>query len=54
MKPRDIAELKNAIKEEITATPDNVMREEKRTLCDRPEQCRQDGGKYLIDVPFKM
>lgn len=27
------------IKEEITATPDNMVREAMRTLCDRLEQC---------------
>jgi hypothetical protein len=40
MKPPDVDELKNAIKEEITATPDNLVREAMRTLCDRLEQCR--------------
>jgi hypothetical protein len=39
MKPPD-DELKNAIKEEITATPDNLVREAMRTLCNRLEQCR--------------
>jgi len=52
-KPSDIAELKNAIKKEIKATPDNMVREEMRTSCERLQQCRQDGGKYQIDVPFK-
>jgi hypothetical protein len=32
MKPRD-DELKNAIKEEITATRDNMIREAMKTLC---------------------
>ena len=40
MKPRDNDELKNTIKEEITATPDNMVREAMRTFCDRLEQCR--------------
>jgi len=53
MKPRDIDELKNTIKEEITATPDNLVREAMRTLCDRLEQCRRDGEKQLRDVLFK-
>ena len=53
MKPSDIAELKNAIEKEVTATPDNMVREAMRTLCDRLEQCRQDSGKHLIDVSFK-
>ncbi|GFG35630.1 hypothetical protein Cfor_02553 [Coptotermes formosanus] len=51
-KPRDIDEFKNAIKEEITAIPDNLVREAMRTLRDRPEQCRQDGGKRLRVVLF--
>ena len=40
MKPHNVDELKNTIKEEITATPDNLVREAMRTLCDRLEQCR--------------
>jgi len=44
-KPRNIEELKNAIKEEITATPYNMVREAMRTLRDRQQQRRQDGGK---------
>ena len=39
MKPRNVDEIKNAIKEEITATPD-MGKEAMRTLCDRLEQCR--------------
>jgi hypothetical protein len=39
MKPCDVDELKNAVREEITATPDNMVREAMRTLCDRLEQC---------------
>jgi hypothetical protein len=38
---RDIDELKNVIKEEITAIPD-VAREAKRTVCNRLEQCTRD------------
>jgi hypothetical protein len=52
-KPRDIYKLKNAIKEEITATPYNMVTEAMRTLCDRVEQCRGDGGKCLKVVLFK-
>jgi hypothetical protein len=44
--------MKNTIKEEVTAT-DNRVRDTKRTSRDRLEQCRRDGGKYLMDVPFK-
>jgi len=51
-KPRDIDELKNAIKEEITATPDNMVRKAMSTLCDRLEQCRRDGGTHLRYVLF--
>jgi ActR/RegA family two-component response regulator len=40
MKPSNVDEIKNAIKEEITATPDNMVREAMRTLCDRLKQCR--------------
>ena len=52
-KPRDIDELKNAIKEEITVTPYNMVTEAMRTLSDRLEQCMGDGGKHLRDVLFK-
>jgi len=48
MKPHDIDELQNAIEEEIRAAPDNMVREAMRTLHDRLEQCRRDGGKHLI------
>jgi hypothetical protein len=51
-KPHDTEELKNAINEEITATPDNMVTEAMRALHDRQEQCRQDGGN-LRDVLFK-
>jgi len=40
---RDIYELQNAIKEVITATPD-MVKEAMRTLRDRLEQCRLNGG----------
>jgi len=46
-KPRDIDELKNAIKEEVTATPSNMVREAMRNLRDRLEQRRRDGGKKI-------
>jgi ActR/RegA family two-component response regulator len=52
-KPHDIDELKNAVVEEITAAPDNMVREAMRSLHDRLEQCRQEGGKHLINVLFK-
>jgi hypothetical protein len=52
-KPRDIDKLKNAIKEEITATTYNMMTEAMRTLRDRLERCRGDGGKHLRDMFFK-
>jgi hypothetical protein len=39
-KTHDIDELKNAIEEEITAAPDNMVTEAMRTLHDRLEQCR--------------
>jgi hypothetical protein len=45
MKPRDVDELKNAIKEKITATPDNMVTEAIRTLCDRLKRCSK--------MPFK-
>jgi len=44
-KPRDIDGLKNAIKEEITATLYNMVREAMRTSRDRLEQRRRDGGE---------
>jgi hypothetical protein len=47
-KPHDTDELKNAIKEEITAMVTEAM----TALHDRQEQCRQDGGN-LRDMLFK-
>jgi hypothetical protein len=47
MKPSDVAELKYAIKEEITAIPDNMVSNE------RMEQCRLDGGKQLCSSRIK-
>jgi hypothetical protein len=52
-KSRDIDELMNVIREEITATPYSIVREAMRTLRDRLEQCRGDGGKRLRGVLFK-
>jgi hypothetical protein len=40
MKPCDNDELKNTMEEEITAIPDNMVREAMRTFCERLEQCR--------------
>ena len=34
-KPSDIDELKYAVKDEITATPNNMVREAMRSLCDK-------------------
>jgi hypothetical protein len=50
--PRDIYGLQNATKEEITATPDNMVREAMRILPDRLEQCRED-GRNMREVLFK-
>jgi hypothetical protein len=36
--------MKNAIKEEVTATSDKRVRDAMRTSRDRLEQCRRDGG----------
>ena len=52
-KPHDIDELKNAVVEEITAAPDNMVREAMRTSRDRLEQCRRDGGKQMRGVLFE-
>jgi hypothetical protein len=52
-KPRGIYELKNTLKEEIRAIPDNMVRGAVRTLHDRLEQCRGDDGKHLREVLFK-
>jgi hypothetical protein len=49
-KPRDIYELKNAIKGEIMAIPGNMLTEAMRTARDRLEHRRRDDGKYLRDV----
>jgi len=49
----DIFELKNTVKEEIRAITDNMVRGAARTLHDRLEQCRWDGGKHLRDMLFK-
>jgi len=52
-KPHDIDKLKNAVKEEITATPHNMVREAMRNLRDSLEQYRGDGGKRLRGMLFK-
>jgi len=51
-KPHDIDELKNAIREEITATP-NMVRKAMSALRDRLERCRRDGGTHLRYVLFR-
>jgi len=50
-KPRETDEPKNAIKEEITATPDNMVRKAISTLRDRLEQSRRDGGTFQTNQP---
>jgi hypothetical protein len=52
MKPQDIDELKDAIKNEITAMTDNMVREAMRKSRDMLEHRRRDGGKQLKDVLF--
>jgi len=51
----DIHVLQNVIKEEITATPDNMVTEAMSTLRDRLEQCRQYGGnmRYVLIQEIK-
>jgi hypothetical protein len=52
-KPCDIDKLRNAIKEDITAIPDNMVRKAMSTLHGRLEQFRRGGGKCVRDVLFK-
>ena len=52
-KPRTIVELKQSIKEEIVAIPEQMTRRVMENLGVRLKQCFRNGGRHLRDVLFK-
>ena len=52
-KPRIVAELKQSIKEEIAAIPEQMTRHVMENLGVRLKQCLRNGGRHLSDVLFK-
>jgi len=52
-KPRTIAELKQSIKEEIAAIPEQMTRRVMENLGIRLKQCLRNDGRHLSDVLFK-
>jgi hypothetical protein len=52
-KPRTIEELKQRIKEEIAATPEQMTRRVMENLRERSEECLRNGGRRLNDDFFK-
>ena len=52
-KPRTIAELKQSIKEEVTAIPEQMTRRMTENLGVRLKQCLRNGGRHLSDVLIK-
>jgi len=52
-KPRTIAELKQSIKEEIAAIPEQMTHRVMESLGVRPKQCLRKCGRYLSDVLFE-
>ena len=51
-KPRTIAKLKQSVKEEIAAIPEQVTRRVMENLGVRLKQCLRNGGRHLSDVLF--
>ena len=51
-KPRTTAELKQSIKEEIAAIPEQMTRRVMENLGVRLKQCLKNGGRHLSDVRF--
>jgi len=51
--PRTIAELKQSIKEEIAAIPEQMTRRVMENIAVRLKQCLRNGGRHLSDVLFK-
>ena len=52
-KPRTIAELRQSIKEEIAAIPEQMTGRVMETLGVRLKQCLRNGGGHQSDVLFK-
>ena len=52
-RPRTIAELKQSIKEEITAIPEQMTHQMMENLGVRLKQCLRNGGRHLSDILFK-
>jgi len=53
-KPRTIAELKQSIKGDIAAIPEQMTRRVMKNLGIRLKQCLRNGGRYLSDVLSKL
>jgi len=52
-KPRTIVELKQSIKEEIVAIPEQMIRRVMGNFGVRLKQCLRNGGRHMSDVLFK-
>jgi len=52
-KPRNIDELKNKIKEEISSTPLEVIHRVVENIRSRLEECLRRDGQHLEDIIFK-
>jgi len=52
-KPRTIVELKQSIKEEIVAIPEQTTHQVMENLGVRLKQCLRNGGRHLSDIFFK-
>jgi len=52
-KPRTISELKQSIKEEIAAIPEQMIRRVMENLGVRWKQCMRNGRKHPSDVLFR-
>jgi hypothetical protein len=52
-KPTTIEELKQRIKEEVAAIPEQMTRRVMENRRGRLEQCLRDGGRHLSDVLYK-
>jgi hypothetical protein len=52
-KPRTIEKLKQKLKEEIAAIPEQMTCHMMENLLGQMEQCLKNGGKHLSDILFK-
>ena len=51
-KPRTIAEVRQSIKEEVAAIPEQMTRRVMKNLGVRLEQCLRNGGRHLSELHF--